>query len=519
MRDFRDLPQIRPVSSEVGKMLPSISDRENVSVFFNTRLLHTSTNKNRVAVCVVHWQPDAKRILTGSNDGELTLWGGMNFNFEAMIQAHAEPLRDMRWTRDGQWLVTAGGGGQIMYWHSNFNMVKSLAPHGSAGINSIALSPTELKLVTASDDKTLRLVDFHSGETERSFEGHGSAVVTVGYHPSKSLVLSGAGDKAVKLWDCRSAKVLKTLFGHKDAVTAVAWHWNGTQFATGSKDNLIKLYDLRMLTELKTWNSSRSLGEGARAEVTCLDFHPFVEGLLASGSHYLAPGTVDKAKPTHSGNIHFWTHASSSPAATVYDAHDNMVSSLRWHPLGHVLCSGSRDQQTRFWVRNRPGDDMVDAYNFRSLPDGFAKWKAAKLQAALDEEKEAIAASAKNEKDAREGNPVTSATTTFRGWNKDKEKADLAVAQAHAAQAQALAQAQHGHLPGVFDAKVTVPGLGAAQDVPDRHHRRHVDDDDGDGDDHHNDDHHNDLDDEEYYAALDEEEELQQAAKKQKKDP
>ena len=37
--------------------------------------------------------------------------------------------------------------------------------------------------------------------------------------------------------------------------------------------------------------------------------------------------------------------------------------SLAWHPLGHILCSGSNDHTTKFWCRNRPGDDMNDKYN------------------------------------------------------------------------------------------------------------------------------------------------------------
>ena len=37
-------------------------------------------------------------------------------------------------------------------------------------------------------------------------------------------------------------------------------------------------------------------------------------------------------------------------------AHEAMVLSLDWHPLGHVLASGSNDHTAKFWTRNRPGN-------------------------------------------------------------------------------------------------------------------------------------------------------------------
>ena len=45
------------------------------------------------------------------------------------------------------------------------------------------------------------------------------------------------------------------------------------------------------------------------------------------------------------------------------NAHEGMVWSLAWHPLGHILCSGSNDHTSKFWTRNRPGDRLKDRYN------------------------------------------------------------------------------------------------------------------------------------------------------------
>ena len=56
----------------------------------------------------------------------------------------------------------------------------------------------------------------------------------------------------------------------------------------------------------------------------------------------------------------------------IEQAHDSIVWTLAWHPLGHILCSGSNDHTSKFWTRNRPGDLMRDKYNLNTLPAGAA---------------------------------------------------------------------------------------------------------------------------------------------------
>ena len=55
-------------------------------------------------------------------------------------------------------------------------------------------------------------------------------------------------------------------------------------------------------------------------------------------------------------------------------AHDSAVFALDWHPLGHILVSGSNDHSTRFWTRNRPGersDDIVSAMKEAEVAEGM----------------------------------------------------------------------------------------------------------------------------------------------------
>ena len=97
-------------------------------------------------------------------------------------------------------------------------------------------------------------------------------------------------------------------------------------------------------------------------------WHPMHKNLLSTGGvdgsihHYLldeqnAPaGTPPTLSPYDSADPQNAPAQSIYPAHSIQYAHDFTVWTLDWHPLGHILASGSNDRVTRFWTRPRPGD-------------------------------------------------------------------------------------------------------------------------------------------------------------------
>ncbi|OMJ12021.1 pre-mRNA 3' end processing protein WDR33 [Smittium culicis] len=208
-----------------------------------TRFVQQAQNKIRCPVNVVRWTPDGRRILTGSSSGEFTLWNGLTFNFETIMQAHDTAIRGMEWSHDSQWLVSGDQGGVIKYWQPNMNNVKIIQAHKEA-IRDISFSPSDLKFVTASDDSTIKIWDFNEGLEEV-------------------------------------------------ALKAVAWH-------------------------------------------------PVHENIFASGGS--------------EGSLMMWDVSAKDYVHLIPTAHESYVWSIDWHPIGHLLASGSNDHTTRFWARSRPGD-------------------------------------------------------------------------------------------------------------------------------------------------------------------
>ncbi len=68
-------------------------------------------------------------------------------------------------------------------------------------------------------------------------------------------------------------------------------------------------------------------------------------------------------------------------------AHDASVWSLSWHPLGHMLVSGSNDFSTRFWTRPRPIDESADGATRSMTADPSSRFQDASIPGFREDQK------------------------------------------------------------------------------------------------------------------------------------
>uniref|UniRef100_A0A4W4FGL8 WD repeat domain 33 n=1 Tax=Electrophorus electricus TaxID=8005 RepID=A0A4W4FGL8_ELEEL len=131
-RDHRDFRAIQPDAACFNDLVPPVGMLNNPMNAVTTKFVRTSTNKVKCPVFVVRWTPEGRRLVTGASSGEFTLWNGLTFNFETILQAHDSPVRAMTWSHNDMWMLTADHGGYVKYWQSNMNNVKMFQAHKEA---------------------------------------------------------------------------------------------------------------------------------------------------------------------------------------------------------------------------------------------------------------------------------------------------------------------------------------------------------------------------------------------------
>ncbi|CEL94228.1 unnamed protein product [Vitrella brassicaformis CCMP3155] len=336
-RRLSDSPALLAHPSSTRDLLPPFATRESPYDCLCTRFLKCCVSKSRGTVNCLQWFPDGRRLITGTSNGDFTLWDGIDFGFFDLKQLNHSAVGALTWTHSEKTLISGNYTGEVHLYTPQLLSINIIQAHKSM-IRDISLAPTDLKFVTAADDSHSILWDLHRGTADRSFTGHGYDVVCCEWHPHKGLIASGSKSAQVQLWDPRSENPINSMHLHKNALTKVKWSPSGDYLLTCGKDQSIKVVDLRTLSVAHTLR-------GHQADVTAAAWHPYHQSIVATGDY--------------GGHLAYWdvSDPSGSPMATVPNAHDHCVLSLAWHPLGPIVASGGQDCTTRFWGRSLPGDE------------------------------------------------------------------------------------------------------------------------------------------------------------------
>ncbi|KAI3404810.1 PFS2 [Candida oxycetoniae] len=374
-RQQQPIGAIRPESSYLIDLLPTMAysssfnrnrrnNKNNLGILdLETKFVHLSSSKVKHSINTVKWTPEGRRLLVAAHSGEFTLWNGMTFNFETIMQAHESPILTMQYSNNDDWLLSGDQNGTIKYWQPNFNNVNNIMAH-SNGVRDIAFSPNDSKFLTCGDDSLVKIWNFSNGKEERSLSGHNWEVKSADWHKDLGLIVSGSKDNLVKLWDPRVNECIATLHGFKHTVNTTRFQPCGTKrlLASVSRDRSCRVFDLTTMKDMLVIRDSET-------DLSCCSWHPQHASLLTTAAfngsinHYLLnsyiPNSNDSIpKRSLSSNVTSQTPSIDAVHKIPY-AHERAVHALEYHPMGHLLCSAGSDKTARFWSRARPNDPMA----------------------------------------------------------------------------------------------------------------------------------------------------------------
>jgi WD40 repeat protein len=244
---------------------------------------------------------------------------------------HMAVVKGIAFTPDGTQLVTASEDKQVRVWDwksgKTLRIIRgNVGPATEGQIYGMALSPNGRWLATGGWMKSpgdpghmTRLYDFSTGQLVKLFKGHANIVNTVAFSPDSRKLISGGSDNAAIIWDIDTLQLQHRLAGHIDIIHAVAFTPDGQRAVTGSNDTTLRLWNVSdggMVAEMK----------GHKGKIwNALGIRPS-DGMIASGDH--------------EGEIRLWDGRTGAFIKTLAN-HKNSVGSVTFTKDGRNLVAGT----------------------------------------------------------------------------------------------------------------------------------------------------------------------------------
>lgn len=123
-----------------------------------------------------------------------------------------------------------------------------------AVVTHLSFHPQYSLLASCSEDASIKLWDFESGQFERTLKGHTGTVNYLTFDLQGKYLASCSSDLTIKLWDLVQFLCVKTLHGHEHSVSSVEFLPSGDYIISASRDKSIKLWEVSTGYCKKTFN-------------------------------------------------------------------------------------------------------------------------------------------------------------------------------------------------------------------------------------------------------------------------
>ncbi|ETO24227.1 WD repeat-containing protein [Reticulomyxa filosa] len=130
-----------------------------------------------------------------------------------------------------------------------FKLSKEIKGH-LKGVNSVRFSPDCTKIVSSSNDGTVRIWDVESGKEVQTLKGHSGPVIGAQFSTHNDMIMSFSEDNTIRLWN-KTWKTEKILVGHSKTVTNAQFSWDNQMIVSMSLDETIRIWDVNSGNEIK----------------------------------------------------------------------------------------------------------------------------------------------------------------------------------------------------------------------------------------------------------------------------
>ncbi|CAI6759144.1 ANM_collapsed_G0031700.mRNA.1.CDS.1 [Saccharomyces cerevisiae] len=289
-------------------------------------------------VCSLSFQDGV--VISGSWDKTAKVWkeGSLVYN----LQAHNASVWDAKVVSFSEnKFLTASADKTIKLWQ-NGKVIKTFSGIHNDVVRHLAVVD-DGHFISCSNDGLIKLVDMHTGDVLRTYEGHESFVYCIKLLPNGDIVSCGE-DRTVRIWSKENGSLKQVITLPAISIWSVDCMSNG-DIIVGSSDNLVRIFS----QEKSRWASQDEINELS----TQVEKSTISSKTIEFDESKLSPYEILQSPGRKEGQI----VVVKSPQGTI-EAHQ--FSNSSWKKVGDVVGAGATGNDKKIEFEGKTYDYVFD---------------------------------------------------------------------------------------------------------------------------------------------------------------
>lgn len=267
----------------------SCSDDQTIRIWNwqNRSLICTMTGHNHYVMCA-QFHPKDDLVVSASLDQSVRVW-----DISGLRKKHSAPT-----SMSFEDQVSRSNAQQTDMFGNTDAMVKFVLEGHDRGVNWVAFHPTAPHIVSAGDDRLVKLWRFSETKAWEvdTCRGHFQNASGCLFHPHQDLILSCGEDKTIRVWDSQKRTAVQSFKRENDRFWVIAAHPEINLFAAGH-DNGVMVFKLERERPASTVHQNALFFITKEKHVRSFDFQkntesPTLLSLKRLGSPWVPPRTL-----------------------------------------------------------------------------------------------------------------------------------------------------------------------------------------------------------------------------------
>ncbi|MCW5946030.1 MAG: WD40 repeat domain-containing protein [Fimbriimonadales bacterium] len=196
----------------------------------------------------VAYNPKGGSIAGGAENGRITIWNLSN-NTQFSLTGHSRAVNNLSFNKAGTRLMSTSDDDTVRIWDLNTRQTVLTIRGNGVNLYGAEFTSDGTKVVVGTLGKGMSIYNASNGQLIRTFGGHYGGAQDASANAAYTRAVSAGRDKRLAVWDLKTNNRISYLSGHEDYVMYVRYSPNGKWFASSSSDATVILWNASTLKQ------------------------------------------------------------------------------------------------------------------------------------------------------------------------------------------------------------------------------------------------------------------------------